>query len=256
MPAFVPDIPYHIQLVFVLTFSFIWLSAFVDTDYLQPMPEDPVEYHQVIKGNVWRAILSVIAFLCAFSYLKPYPEYEMGEWNQRINRVLVQLTLIYMSWLIFMMHMRPDFGRRSLGFLDSSLNKPVTKEMHTYDDNCEFEWVNIWDNMDHYYIVHLCDWFLASLVIRDTFLLHFWQVLDEVVELSVQHILPHFRECWWDHLILDISLSNIPAITFGMWTLRKLGIREYDWFGRKGKKSIADWTCWTCHKRWGGILYQ
>jgi len=70
--------------------------------------------------------------------------------------------------------MRPDFGRATLGFLDSNLNKPVTKEMHTYDDNCELEWENFWDNFDHYYLVHLCDWFLASLVIRDAYVLHFW----------------------------------------------------------------------------------
>ena len=95
------------------------------------------------------------------------------------------LTLLYMSWLIFMLNMRPEQGRELLGFLDTNLNKPVTKEMHTYDDNCEFELINIWDNVDHYYAVHLCNWFLASFVIRDPYILHFWQLLDEVVELSV-----------------------------------------------------------------------
>ena len=95
------------------------------------------------------------------------------------------LTLIYMSWLIFVFNLRPDHGRAHLGYLDASLNRPVTKEMHTYDDNCEFEWANIYDNMDHYYLVHLVNWFLACLVIRDTYVLHFWQLLDEVVELSV-----------------------------------------------------------------------
>ena len=113
--------------------------------------------------------------------------------------------------------------------------------MHTYDDNCELTYENILDNFDHYYIVHLCDWFLACFVIRDPFILHFWQLLDEGVELSLQHIMPHFRECWWDHIFCDILLSNIPAIFFGMWLLRKLGIREYDWLGRHGKETVWDW---------------
>ena len=152
--------------------------------------------------------------------------------------------------------MRPDFGRASLGFLDSKLNKPVTKEMHTYDDNCELEWENFWDNFDHYYLVHLCDWFLASLVIRDAYVLHFWQVFDEVIELSLQHILPHFRECWWDHLIVDITLSNIPAIIVGMAFIRYFGIREMDWLGRKGKKSWRDWEVLNCHKKFGVLVYQ
>lgn len=56
--------------------------------------------------------------------------------------------------------------------------------MHTYDDHCEFKWENIWDNVDHYFAVHLFDWFLASLVIRDPYVLHLWSVMDEVVELS------------------------------------------------------------------------
>ena len=94
------------------------------------------------------------------------------------------LTLAYMAWLIFMLNLRPQQGRELLGFLDDTLNKPVTEEMHTYDDNCEFEWRNIWDNFDHYYCVHLGNWFLASLVIRDPYVLHFWQVFDEVIELS------------------------------------------------------------------------
>ena len=50
------------------------------------------------------------------------------------------LTLLYMSWIIFVFNLRPDHGRAFIGFLDPNLNKPVTKEMHTYDDNCEFEW--------------------------------------------------------------------------------------------------------------------
>ena len=166
------------------------------------------------------------------------------------------LMLLYMCFLICMLMMRPDYGRKILGFLDDNLNKPVTKEMHTYDDNCELEWANIWDNFDHYYLIHWVDWICATLVIRDPYILHFWQIFDEVIELSLQHILPHFRECWWDHLLIDITLSNIPAIMLGMWILRKCGIREMDWLGRKGKKSWTEWEVLHCHKKFGILVYQ
>ena len=36
-----------------------------------------------------------------------------------------------------------------------------------------------------------------------------------MVELSLQHILPHFRECWWDHVFLDVLFSNTIAIEIG-----------------------------------------
>ena len=157
------------------------------------MPTCLVEHQEVSRKNVWNGVYCAILFMCAFAYLKPYPEYGMNDFNQRMNRVVVMLTLMYMSFLIFIFNLRPDHGRELIGFLDTNLNKPVTKEMHTYDDNCELTPSNFFDNFDHYYMVHLCNWFLASLVIRDSYMLHFWQLLDEVVELSVQHTLPHFR---------------------------------------------------------------
>ena len=55
---------------------------------------------------------------------------------------------------------------------------------------------------------------------------------------------------------MDISLSNIPAICAGMAFIRWVGIREYDWLGRKGKESIWDWEMFHCHKKFGVIVYQ
>ncbi len=117
--------------------------------------------------------------------------------------------------------------------------------MHTYDDDCDLSWATlipqIWDQMDHYYIIHWVDFYLASFVLRDVPIVWLWSIMTEVMELTWQHIMPHFRECWWDHVIMDILLSNTPAIIFGVWTVRKLGIEEYDWMGRQGKKSIKEW---------------
>lgn len=117
--------------------------------------------------------------------------------------------------------------------------------MHTYDDDCDLSWSTlipqIWDQMDHYYIIHWVDFFLASFVLRDVPIVWLWSILTEIMELTWQHIMPHFRECWWDHLIMDILLSNTPAIIVGVWCVRKFGIEEYDWMGRKGKKSIKEW---------------
>ena len=128
--------------------------------------------------------------------------------------------------------------------------------MHTYDDHCDFHISNLWSNVDHYFVVHLCNWFLAALVIRDAYILHFWSVMDEFVELSFQHILPHFRECWWDHVIMDVMLTNTPAIILGLMVVDVVGLEKYDWFGRKGKKSIFDWDVFNCHRRFGVFSYQ
>jgi len=52
---------------------------------------------------------------------------------------------------------------------------------------------------------------------------------------------------------MDISLSNIPAVICGMWVLRKCGISEYDWLGRKGKSSFLEWEVFHCHRRFSAF---
>lgn len=42
MPPFIPDVPYKIQFIFVLTFSYVWSTAFID-DYEAPLPADGPE---------------------------------------------------------------------------------------------------------------------------------------------------------------------------------------------------------------------
>jgi phosphatidylserine synthase 2 len=127
------------------------------------------------------------------------------------------LALMYFCFILILLNHRPKYGRWLLGYLDPRLNQEITKGHHTYDDDCSLTYENIASNFDHYYAVHLGNWFLSSFVIRDFYLLHFWQILDEFIELSFQHILPHFRECWWDHIFCDILLSNVPAITLGLY---------------------------------------
>lgn len=167
--------------------------------------------------------MSVLVFNFAYSYLRP-DSLEFFHPMQRFWRVMHNITLVYFSGILILLNHRPSYGRWLLGYFDPTLNQEVTKGHHTYDDNCEFTFENVWDNFDHYYFIHWMDWFLASFVIRDFPILHLWHVLNEFQELSWQHILPHFRECWWDHIIVDILLSNIPAVTCGLWIQKKLGL--------------------------------
>jgi hypothetical protein len=80
MPAFIPDVPYHIQAVFFLVFAYIWLSAFYgDSNYLDNMPKDAEQHHEILKANCWRAIYSIVLFMVAYAYLKPYSDFRNGE---------------------------------------------------------------------------------------------------------------------------------------------------------------------------------
>lgn len=55
---------------------------------------------------------------------------------------------------------------------------------------------------------------------------------------------------------MDITLSNIPAVTVGLWLLGKFGLIRYDYFGKTGKDSILQYDVFRCHKRFGICIYM
>ncbi len=126
--------------------------------------------------------------------------------------------------------------------------------MHTYDDHCEINFENVWSNFDHYYLCHLLGWFVLGFMIRNRFLLHSWGLMDELVELSWQHVLPHFRECWWDHVFIDVLFSNTVGIELALWVIRITGMNMYDWLGTTGKKSWREWQVFNCHRHFGFLM--
>jgi phosphatidylserine synthase 2 len=169
--------------------------------------------------------------VAAYGYLEPY-NLNFFAPMQRFWRVIEAITVAYLCFVIVMLHHRPQYGRKSIvQFLDPSLDVPITKGMHTYDDNCELTFENVWDNFDHYYIAHWVDWTLMTFMIRDPLICHMWSIGDELLELSWQHILPHFRECWWDHILMDVILSNTPAIMLSLWVQKKIGLLRYNYWG-------------------------
>jgi phosphatidylserine synthase 2 len=166
---------------------------------------------------------------------------------------------MYFCFVIVMLNHRPEYGRYLMGYLDERLNAQRHMGTYIYDDTCDLNWANFYSKLDHYYAVHLGDWFLSSFVLRDYYLLHIWSIMDEIIELSWQHILPHFGECWWDHIIIDIMLSNTPAIMFGMFVINRLGLVKYDFWHRfddeGNTKPIAQWGIWHCHRKFGIMCY-
>jgi len=96
-------------------------------------------------------------------------------------RGISRYSVIYLVLLIFILYQTAHDARQLMSYLYPELGKPVTKGMHTYDDECDFTIQNLWDNVDHYFAMHLFGWFFATLMIRDTYFLHFWSILDEIL---------------------------------------------------------------------------
>lgn len=107
---FVFDISYHIQIIFIFTFGYIWISAFFD-DYEAPYPEDPIAIAAIDRANWWRGIYSCVLFLSAYAYLEPY-NLDFFAPLQRFWRITDAITVAYLLFIIIMMHHRPSYGRK------------------------------------------------------------------------------------------------------------------------------------------------
>ena len=59
------------------------------------------------------------------------------------------------------------------------------------------------DQIDEFVIAHALGWFGKAIIIRDYWLGWVLSVMFEVLEYSLQHQLPNFAECWWDHVRTD-----------------------------------------------------
>ena len=73
---------------------------------------------------------------------------------------------------------------------------------------------------DEFVIAHTLGWWGKALIIRNYPLLWVLSIGFELMELTFQHMLPNFNECWWDSWILDVAVCNFGGLVAGMATVR------------------------------------
>lgn len=78
-------------------------------------------------------------------------------------------------------------------------------------------------------ITHIC-WMWSFLL---SFLIPF-STAPPVLSSSFQ-----FHECWWDSLIIDMLGANVMGMVLGLYTLRFLETRTFDWNQRDGSTKLA-----------------
>eukprot|EP01102_Stenamoeba_stenopodia_P009074 TRINITY_DN2659_c0_g1_i2.p1 TRINITY_DN2659_c0_g1~~TRINITY_DN2659_c0_g1_i2.p1 ORF type:complete len:258 (+),score=36.83 TRINITY_DN2659_c0_g1_i2:477-1250(+) len=89
---------------------------------------------------------------------------------------------------------------------------------------------------------------MKMLVVRDVYLIWGLSVLFEIMEYTFEDILHNFRECWWDHFILDVLICNGLGIALGSWTCKYLRMKEYNWMGAPSSTSKSDSNSQTRRK--------
>ncbi|KAJ3257873.1 hypothetical protein HK103_004164 [Boothiomyces macroporosus] len=109
-----------------------------------------------------------------------------------------------------------DHARQAFKFIDPTLGVPLPEK--NYAENCDLTWEVMLDQLDVFVLAHTFGWFCKALILRDYWLCWVISILFEVMEYSLGHQLPNFEECWWDHWILDVLLTNWLGIYLGMKT--------------------------------------
>ena len=84
---------------------------------------------------------------------------------------------------------------------------------------------------DEFVIAHTLGWWAKALIMRNYWMLWTVSIGFELMELTFQHWLLNFNECWWDSWILDVAVCNLVGLLVGMRTVKYFGSKKYNWQG-------------------------
>lgn len=109
----------------------------------------------------------------------------------------------------------------------------------SYANDCGLTWSNISAQLDVFVAAHTFGWYAKALILRDHWLCWIISIMFEVMEYSLEHQLPNFAECWWDHWILDVFTCNWLGIWLGMKTCEYFSMKIYNWRGIRDIPSLS-----------------
>jgi len=193
-----------------------------------------------LEYNIKRGLIGVFIVFIAFGvtqardgpFYRPHPI---------VWRFIHTCGVLYNLILVFLLFQTPKDFRRLVQFIDPSLNESITEQ--SYGDQCAIydekrpddPYHNIKGKMDGFVIAHALGWLCKTLMIRDFWMTNLLSVTFEFLEYSLEHQLPNFSECWWDHWIMDVLVCNLLGIVLGHVVLKFLENKEYNWIGLRNQ---------------------
>nr|XP_035939534.1 phosphatidylserine synthase 2 isoform X2 [Halichoerus grypus]XP_035939535.1 phosphatidylserine synthase 2 isoform X2 [Halichoerus grypus] len=169
--------------------------------YVTLLEETPRDTAYNTKRGI---VASILVFLCFGvtqakdgPFSRPHPAY----W-----RFWLCVSVVYELFLIFILFQTVQDGRQFLKYVDPRLGVPLPERDYggnclIYDAHNESDpFHNVWDKLDGFVPAHFLGWYLKTLMIRDWWMCTIVSVMFEFLEYSLEHQLPNFSECWWDHV--------------------------------------------------------
>ncbi|ESL11005.1 phosphatidyl serine synthase [Trypanosoma rangeli SC58] len=172
------------------------------------------------------------------------PDSELVRPHPSVWRAVLALAVLYVVLLSFLLFQNLATVRAIMGLYDPVLLNALPEGQYAVD--CRIStpsepYLFFHTAFDIFIIAHALGYFVKTLILRDWRLATSVSIGFEILEISFQHVLPNFKECWWDHLLLDVLLCNGGGTLLGMFLLRRLQAKKYHWValrnikGYKGK---------------------
>ncbi|KAK3583279.1 hypothetical protein CHS0354_011167 [Potamilus streckersoni] len=193
------------------------------------VPSSDIDYN--MKRGITAAVLAFLLFGVIQTPDGPFKRPHPAFW-----RLILCLSIVYELALVYLLFQSVHSARLLMKHFDASLGKPLPEKDYggncfIYDPNATDPWHNLWDKLDLFVPVHFFGWWGKTLVLRDWWLCMVLSIMFEVLEYTLEHQLPNFSECWWDHWIMDALVCNSGGIYLGMKTLNYLSMKPYHWRG-------------------------
>eukprot|EP01012_Entosiphon_sulcatum_P050279 TRINITY_DN6906_c0_g1_i1.p1 TRINITY_DN6906_c0_g1~~TRINITY_DN6906_c0_g1_i1.p1 ORF type:complete len:498 (-),score=110.01 TRINITY_DN6906_c0_g1_i1:6-1445(-) len=209
------------------------LIAIVALTYFAFTRSDSDDSHNIKVGIV--VMCASFLWFC-FVHL---PDGLMLRPHPAVWRVVLGATLIYLLTLVFILFQNIGQARAILGFFDSRLNKPLPERDYaadcrivTPDHPSGSRFANVVATVkDEFIFAHVAGHWGKAVMIRSWRVCVCISVIFELIEITFQHLLPNYMECWWDHVIVDIIVCNGLGMWLGLKTCEFFAAKKYEWVG-------------------------
>ncbi|KAJ7892324.1 phosphatidylserine synthase 2 [Mycena olivaceomarginata] len=152
-----------------------------------------------------------------------------------VLKLWLGVNFLYEVALVFLLFQDLSHARSMIG--------GVTLPEKGYADDCSLNFKTLWNALDAFCAAHIVGWLGKALVLRDYWFCWILSITFELAEYSLQHQLPNFNECWWDHWVLDVLVCNWIGTYVGMKTCEYFQLKPYEWRGpRVHSLTLYDFT--------------
>jgi len=160
-------------------------------------------------------------------FIRPHPAF----W-----RIVLGINVLYELAMVFLIFQDIGTARRMMTYIDPNLGKPLPER--NYAEDCAFTPRNVWNAIDIFCLAHALGWYFKAMILRDYWFCWILSFSFEFAEYSLQHQLPNFAECWWDHWIMDVLVCNWLGTYLGMKTCEYFEVKHFEWRGLRQTRGL------------------